>query len=56
MIKIGDRVKVTRGAFRGIKGTVYDVDGKYLLIDRDDAQFSYAVLESFCKLIAENNK
>lgn len=54
MIKIGDRVKVTRGLFLGIKGTVYDIEGKVLLIDKDNANVSYAVPENFCKLIEQN--
>ncbi|MBQ4009128.1 MAG: hypothetical protein II604_00315 [Bacteroidales bacterium] len=53
MIKIGDRVKVTRGLFIGIKGTVYSIEGKLVLIDKDNANVSYAVPENFCKLIEQ---
>ena len=56
MIKVGDHVKVTRGLFIGIKGTVYGIEGKVLLIDKDTADVSYAVPENFCKLIEQKPK
>ena len=56
MIKIGDRVKVTRGEFRGTTATVFRKEGKMLYLDIDDSPWSLTMWESFCKLIAENNK
>lgn len=53
MIKIGDRVKVIRGLLLGMKGTVYGIEGKVLLIDKDNVNVSYAVPKNFCKLIEQ---
>jgi hypothetical protein len=56
MIQIGDRVKVTRGLFVGIRGTVYDVRGKMLYIDRDKSPYSYCIVDDDCKVLNEKNR